>query len=130
MAKKRLPKNLNERQRSFCLHYLKNGWNAKQAAISAGYSELNAESIGCRLSRNIKVASYIAQFQEDIEKTVGLSKAMILSEQKRIVFDKRTNSKERQAAIRSIVDILGYASPTKVKVETEIEGFDVTIRRE
>lgn len=37
---------------------------------------------------------------------------------------------DKQKALDSISKILGYDAPTKVKVETEIEGFDVTIRRE
>ena len=39
-------KKLTDRQEAFCRHYVANGFNATQAAISAGYSEDSARAVG------------------------------------------------------------------------------------
>ncbi len=44
----------------FVVHYLGNGFNARQGAISAGYSEANAHNQGYRLTINDDVSPVIA----------------------------------------------------------------------
>jgi phage terminase small subunit len=43
---------LTPRQKMFAKHYVANGFNATQAAISAGYSKSGARVEGCRLLAN------------------------------------------------------------------------------
>ncbi len=54
------------RLRHFALEYLKDG-NATSAAKRVGYSARSAESIGCRLLRNIKVQAIIAEKLKEAE---------------------------------------------------------------
>ena len=56
-----------ERQKAFADEYIRNGGNAKQAAIKAGYSEKNADSNGWRLLGYVQVKAYINQRQQKIE---------------------------------------------------------------
>jgi len=53
---------LTEKQRLFCLYYIKN-FNATMAAIKAGYSKESAHVEGSRLIRNVKVAAEIKRLK-------------------------------------------------------------------
>ena len=54
---------MNERQQRFADAYLENP-NATRAAIAAGYSQKTAGSKGQRLLKNVEVAAYIRERQE------------------------------------------------------------------
>lgn len=54
---------MNERQQRFADAYLENP-NATRAAIEAGYSQKTAGSQGQRLLKNVEVAAYIRERQE------------------------------------------------------------------
>ncbi|MCG3024105.1 terminase small subunit, partial [Escherichia coli] len=56
---------LTEKQRLFCIHYLKN-FNATQAAIKAGYSSDTAHVQGPRLLGNVRVATYIRELKQTL----------------------------------------------------------------
>ena len=60
-TKKSKNETLNQRQTSFCLHYLTNGNNATEAARKAGYTgnETVLGVTGFRLLRNPKIQTYI-----------------------------------------------------------------------
>lgn len=53
---------LTEKQRLFCLYYIK-CFNATQSAIKAGYASESAHAEGSRLLRNVKVKSYIRELK-------------------------------------------------------------------
>lgn len=55
-----IDQDLGEKRELFCQHYVANGFNATQAAISAGYSEDSARTQGPRLLRNDAVTRRIA----------------------------------------------------------------------
>lgn len=57
---------MTARQKRFCEEFVKTG-NAKQSAISAGYSEKTAEVQGARLLSNVKVKKNIEQLQSEIK---------------------------------------------------------------
>ncbi len=57
---------MTARQKRFCEEFVKTG-NAKQSAISAGYSEKTAEVQGARLLSNVKVKKNIKQLQSEIK---------------------------------------------------------------
>jgi len=54
---------LTNKQQAFCEHYVSNGFNATQAAISAGYSEKTAGSIGGENLQKPEIVQEIAKFQ-------------------------------------------------------------------
>ncbi|QXJ39574.1 Terminase small subunit [Parageobacillus caldoxylosilyticus] len=60
---------LTEKQRLFCLYYVKS-FNATQAAIKAGYAPESAHVEGSRLLRNAKVAAEIKRIKQEM--TSGL----------------------------------------------------------
>ena len=58
---------LTRKRRRFCEEYVVD-LNATAAAKRAGYSERTAEVQGCRLLKNVQVASYVAKLQADAAK--------------------------------------------------------------
>ena len=46
MPDKKKKRKLTYKEQAFCIEYVKNGYNATQAAIKAGYSERTARQIG------------------------------------------------------------------------------------
>jgi phage terminase small subunit len=78
--------NLTPKQAMFVATYLANGLNAKQAAISAGYSAKNADTEGARLLVNVKVAAEISKKQQKRFDKLELSADMVLAEIKKMAF--------------------------------------------
>lgn len=62
----------NPQHETFCLKYVKNNFNGKQAAISAGYSAKTAESQASRLLRTVKVTNRLKEIQDELAKTFGI----------------------------------------------------------
>lgn len=61
--------DLTLKQKLFCQHYIKNGYNATQAAISAGYSKNAAKVLGYETLTKPYVKKYIAEtMKETLEK--------------------------------------------------------------
>ena len=58
---------LNPKQKAFADEYIKNGGNATQAAIHAGYSKRSAGSIGDENLKKPEIKEYIAERQDQIE---------------------------------------------------------------
>lgn len=58
---------LTLKQIRFADEYIRNGGNATQAAIKAGFSEKTARQQGCRLLTNANVSEYIAERQSQID---------------------------------------------------------------
>jgi PBSX family phage terminase large subunit len=90
---------LTMKQKAFADEYVKNGGNATQAAISAGYSAKTAYSQGQRLLKKVDVADYIGSQMERIEK-----------EQHRDIMS-LADIQERRSKIAKgeVVDGLGFA---------------------
>lgn len=59
--------SLNLKQIRFADEFIRNGGNATQAAISAGYSERTAAASASRMLRNVNISDYIAKRQEEID---------------------------------------------------------------
>lgn len=64
---------LNDRQRRFCMEYVKEFFNGTKAAINAGYSENSAEVHASRLLTNDKVKELIEVYKKDVGAMLGLS---------------------------------------------------------
>lgn len=76
---------LTGKQKAFCREYIFD-FNASRAARVAGYSEATAGSIGSENLTKPEIQAYIKELQDDLAKTVGVSKAMILEEHKKLAF--------------------------------------------
>lgn len=57
---------MTAKQKRFCEEFIKTG-NAKQSAISAGYSEKTAKQIGQKLLTKVDLQSYIQSLQKEIK---------------------------------------------------------------
>lgn len=57
---------MTARQKRFCEEFVKSG-NAKQSAISAGYSEKTAKQIGQKMLTKVDLQSYIQELQKEIK---------------------------------------------------------------
>lgn len=64
--------DLTPKQKAFADEYIKNGGNASNAAIKAGYAEKNARVIGNQNLKKINISEYIAEKQSLIEKQKGI----------------------------------------------------------
>lgn len=68
---------ITEKQTKFAQNYVKNGFNAKQAAIDAGYSESFAEKSSFQLAKhegiNQQVERVYARITEDMEVELGVT---------------------------------------------------------
>lgn len=76
---------LTERQKLFCLHYVK-CFNATQAALKAGYAKSGAHVEGSRMLNNPKIAAEITRLKGKITKKIHLSAMDILTEYAKIAF--------------------------------------------
>lgn len=76
---------LTGKQRRFCEEYIFD-YNASRAAREAGYSGDTAGQMGWENLKKPEIQAYIKELQEDIAKTAGISKLMIVEEHKKLAF--------------------------------------------
>jgi phage terminase small subunit len=67
---------INDKQERFCKEYIID-FNAKQAAIRAGYSEKTAENQASRLLSFVKIKKYIDNLKKPIEKKLEITRERI-----------------------------------------------------
>lgn len=73
---------LTLKQRLFCQHYLKNGYNGTRAAIDAGYSENCAQEIATENLRKPLVKGYIEQNMKETFDKLGMDLEYVVSKLK------------------------------------------------
>lgn len=76
---------LNEKQRLFCVYYIKN-FNATSAAIKAGYAPQGAHVEGSRLLRHPKVGAEIRRLKEGLHQELFLDVKDIIAAYAKIAF--------------------------------------------
>jgi phage terminase small subunit len=77
--------DLTEKQRLFCLYYIKS-FNATMAAIKAGYSRERAHVTGSELVRNSKVAAEIRRLKGAVRQEVFVDAIDVLNKYIKIAF--------------------------------------------
>jgi len=82
--------DLTEKQRLFCIYYIKN-FNATLAAIKAGYSKDNASSIGYQLLQKTTVRNEIQRLKEQKRQAIMLSEDDIVERYMKIAFADMTD---------------------------------------
>lgn len=78
--------NLSERQKLFCMEYVRNKFNGAQAALAAGYSKKNSVVSGSHLLSIPNVQDFINDLKKDIAFCIGISAIDIAKEYARIGF--------------------------------------------
>jgi phage terminase small subunit len=76
---------LNEKQRLFCLYYVKS-FNATQSAIKAGYSAGTAHVQGPRLLGNVRIAEEIRRIKKDMTQGLFIDAMDVLNKYIKIAF--------------------------------------------
>jgi phage terminase small subunit len=82
--------DLTEKQRLFCLYYVKS-FNATQAAINAGYGSAGAHVQGSTLLRNPKVAEHIRELKKEMATGVFIEAVDVLNKYIKIAFSDITD---------------------------------------
>ena len=82
--------DLTEKQRLFCVHYIKS-FNATQSAINAGYSASTAHVQGPRLLGNVRVSAEIKRLKKDMTSEVFISAKDVLNKYIKIAFSDITD---------------------------------------
>ena len=72
-----ITKPLSEKQKRFCLEYVKD-LNATQAAIRSGYSERTAKSQGQRLLTHVDVQALITKLKQEVAESIKIDAAWML----------------------------------------------------
>lgn len=78
--------SLPPKQQVFVTEYLANGFNATQAAVTAGYSARNADTQGSRLLANAKIAAIIAERTNKALKKREITAERVLDEIAKMAF--------------------------------------------
>lgn len=97
---------MNERQKRFCLEYLKD-FNGKNAAQRAGYSEKTAEAQASRLLRNVKVKKLIEELSKKPVRRMELKIENIVKELKKIAFAKADGELVKTSDKLKALEMLG-----------------------
>ncbi len=106
---------LKDKQKGFCLEYLKD-FNATQAAIRAGYSKKTACEQSSRLLANVKVQLYIKELTENLDK----KKIMGVQEiQERLTALARGETMEEIVVVENTGDYSSEARVIKKKVSAK-----------
>lgn len=102
---------LTEKQRLFCLYYIKN-FNATQAAIKAGYSPNDASQSGYQLLSNIYVRNEITRLKEMKKQSIMIDEDDIVERYMRIAFADMTDFVEFG---RATVPVMTMFGPLEIK---------------
>ena len=117
---------LTDKQRRFTEEYCSNGFNATQAAISAGYSEKTAKQQGCENLAKPYIQDAIQEFMSKATK-----KALLTTEDvvrgllKEAEYDgEGASPSARVSAWKALTDYTGGFDANKQKVETKVSVSD------
>lgn len=121
---------LTDKQQRFVEEYLVD-FNAKQAAIRAGYSPRSAESQGSRLLSNRKVSRAIEERMAELSRRTGVTAERIVRELARIAFLDPTELADMDdATIRDDATADDRAAIAAVKVKRFVSGDGESVERE
>lgn len=74
------------KQKLFAEHFVANGRNGTQAAISAGYAKNSADVTACKLLGLAKIQAYITELCKESQERLEISQDMITAELAKIAF--------------------------------------------
>lgn len=100
---------LTEKQRLFCLYYVKS-FNATQSAIKAGYAPESAHVEGSRLLRHAKVSKEIKQIKQDMTQGIFIDAMDVLQKWVKIAF---TDVTDYLTFGQKEVEVMGAFGPIK-----------------
>lgn len=110
---------MTAKQQAFCEFYISNGFNATQAAISAGYKENAAQQTASENLSKPVIAEYIAKFKEKASKRALVTVEDVV---KGLMCEAQgsgedTSTSARVAAWKALTDYTGGFDQNKIKQE-------------
>ena len=119
LTKKKSPQPLTERDQRFVNAYLLEP-NATQAAITAGFSEHTASTIGYQILHKPVVAAALAAARATLAKNAEVSKERLAEEYSKAALAEATDpvtQREKRSSLDSLARLLGYVDSTKAPVQ-------------
>ncbi|MHC4258967.1 MAG: terminase small subunit [Planctomycetota bacterium] len=104
---------MNDKQVAFCREYVKD-WNAKEAAIRAGYSEHTAKQQGHRLLTKVYCRDEIKRLSAEIADQNDVEIREIIAELRSIAFgpeDEKVRNSDRLRALEMLGKYKGMFDP-------------------
>jgi phage terminase small subunit len=121
---------LTDRQRLFCMEYVKCKFNGSQAARNAGYEERSAGQQAERLLKNDEIIKYINLVKNDLGLRVGISAEMIAKELANIGFSNISETLTVDGALSQVKsmdkDVSSAISSIKITQDTDRETGEST----
>lgn len=111
--------DLTERQKLFCMEYLKCKLNGTQAAINAGYSGATATSQASFLLANVNVQSFINILKSDLSMQIGITAADIAREYAKIGFGNVKNILDDTGNLANLKDLADDAAANVASVQVD-----------
>ena len=122
------PQVLTDMQRAFVAEYLKD-FNAKEAAVRAGYSPRNARALGSRLMSKPQVRAELDKYREQVQARAWLTVEKVLADLEEIR-QRAVDAGDYRAATKA-AELLGrYLSMWTERVEHTVEhrgGIQMTL---
>lgn len=115
--------DLNDKQQRFCEEYTVD-FNAKQAAIRAGYTPKTAEVQGVRLLSYAKVQSYIQELKQKLSEKTGITKERIVLELERIGFNNIQDYLDSGNQVKDLTKIDRGLAASVAQIKIENTTFD------
>lgn len=127
-------KKLSEKDRLFCLTYIANNGNAKEAAIAAGYNCKNQNHIGWQVLQRPQVKQFLEENRKKLEEKFDITIEWKMKKLKSCVIRslKSNNSSGVIGGIAELNKMQGHYSAEKVvnfNVEAEISQVDELIKQ-
>ena len=116
---------LTEKQKSFCRHYISNGFNGTQACISAGYSENTAAVQGTENLIKPNIQHYISELLKPKLEKLDITADTVLQEIARIAFSNITDFITSGNEIKDISTLEKQTTipVSKIKTTTKTNEF-------
>lgn len=108
---------LNPKQLRFAQEYVID-LNATLAARRAGYSVKSAEWIGCRLTKNVKVAAEIERLQAEIANKLGITAERVLDEIAKLAFNDPRKFFDEDGRIKPVKELDDDTAMSLAGIET------------
>jgi phage terminase small subunit len=109
---------LNDKQKRFCLEYMKD-FNGAQAALRSGYSQKNSHVSAASLLSNPNIQAYLAELKAELKQKTEISLEMVVEGYRKLAFfDSRKFYKDgRPVNIEDLDDDSAFA----------LNGFEASV---
>lgn len=128
MAEEQNDIELTGKQRRFCEEYILD-FNATRSAKVAGYSEDTAGQMGYENLRKPEIKAEIKRLQDNLAETLGISKAMVLKEHRKMAFSSIAHLHDTWVTRKEFEDLSddqkACIQEISTKVTTEKDSFGI-----